>query len=407
MRDRITAFIIAMLLALLAPRCTADKLARVCPSQCFDGGKSQIGKGVCRAGVPVCDDDFNVIECVGQVTATPEVCDGVDNDCDGRIDQRSDGRALFVYPSPCELKTGVCTGAPYKCKGGEWVCDYGPRYSEIEQCDGVDNNCNGITDEDFTISDVGIDYGPSPYCYTGRAGSEFNSPCHPGRFACEGGTTVCINETTPAAHDLKCDSVDNDCNGIIDDPDLTITDAVDIVVGIDLSGSMQNTIGAVVMALQNFAETYSDPIYQFALVAMTPNEDGDLPHLILDLADFQTFIDTLSLTADGGGQEAAIDAIAYTCDNILNISFRSGARLLYVGFTDEPGASYQTPPINASEAILACQNAGLEVYHFSNDFAQFGPICTDTGGKHYDLSDDPYDLISDLNEILNAITCQN
>jgi hypothetical protein len=71
-----------------------------------------------------------------------EVCNGVDDDCNGRVD---DG----LEPRPCSRSNGpwTCTGTE-TCTGADgWVCD--APTPEAEKCDYVDNNCDGQTDEGF------------------------------------------------------------------------------------------------------------------------------------------------------------------------------------------------------------------------------------------------------------------
>ncbi len=83
--------------------------------------------------------------------SAPEICDGLDNDCNEVIDDN-----LTPSSQPCSLGEGECQafGLEYKiCQGAAgWSqtytnCDAVPGQPTDEICDGLDNNCNGQTDE--------------------------------------------------------------------------------------------------------------------------------------------------------------------------------------------------------------------------------------------------------------------
>ncbi len=80
--------------------------------------------------------------CVASSTA--EVCDGLDNDCDGQIDE--DIPLVRCGVGACE--------AVVQCEGGAMpLCV--PREPEPEACNLLDDNCNGLVDEGFGFGPVG------------------------------------------------------------------------------------------------------------------------------------------------------------------------------------------------------------------------------------------------------------
>ena len=142
--------------------------------------------GECRYGAEQCIAGSLV--CVGAQGPTTEICDGLDNDCNGLTDDNPFGQGF-----PCGTDVGECSFGQQACVGGVFVC-VGGQGPVLEVCNTLDDDCNGASD------DNPIDAG-------GPCGSNVGE-CTPGLFTCVGGVVGCLGAMGPFVE--ICDSLDND-----------------------------------------------------------------------------------------------------------------------------------------------------------------------------------------------------
>jgi hypothetical protein len=102
--------------------------------------------GVCSPGTTACTG--GAIKCNQNVQASAEVCDGIDNDCDGAVDNGNPGGGVACSTG----LQGVCAAGTTACTAGTIKCNQNVSAS-AEVCDGKDNDCNGKVDDSVTISD--------------------------------------------------------------------------------------------------------------------------------------------------------------------------------------------------------------------------------------------------------------
>jgi hypothetical protein len=158
-----------------------------------------------------------------------EICDGVDNDCDGLLDAEDDSAVLDSYFPDADGDGFGAGEALAACEQpsahvlSSSDCDDGdasvhPDADEL--CDGTDNDCDGLTDDDDESTSNGTESFPdldSDGFGDGSAGRAFCQA--PDGWLSD--SSDCDDADAlihPNALEI-CDGMDNDCNGFTDEAD--------------------------------------------------------------------------------------------------------------------------------------------------------------------------------------------
>ena len=208
----------------------------------FDGyGNSEVTQDACTAPLGFV---HNALDCDDSVPTTHpgalEICDGVDNNCDGSIDEDAvnantyyidadgDGFGGTTSIHSCTLPEGY-TVASLDCDDGN--ADIHP--DALEACDGSDNNCDGVVDgADATDAVVWyLDFDVDGY---GTPLISQRSCQQPTGYVSNSSDCDDVNTQSYPNADEFCDLIDNDCDGVVDESDAV--DAMTWYLDVDSDG---------------------------------------------------------------------------------------------------------------------------------------------------------------------------
>ena len=165
-----------------------------------------------------CDDGD-----AGVSASAREICDGLDQDCDGRIDEGALGRSAYYldadgdgHGDPAVIEVACAAPEGYVASPGDCDDDAALRHpGALELCDRVDNDCDGTTDEgadpvDWYRDMDGDGFGTGPVVAT-------RCDVLAGHAPRDGDCNDDDSSIHPDATEVCEGSVDEDCDTMVDE----------------------------------------------------------------------------------------------------------------------------------------------------------------------------------------------
>jgi len=162
--------------------------------------------GECQQGITDCVGGAMVVTQT-EIGPSAETCNGVDDDCDGTIDNGS-----FAITTGTDV--GECQQGITDCVGGSMVVTQTEIGPTTEVCNGLDDNCDGSIDEGF----------PSQIFYRDADSDSYGDPNNttqdcvvPAGFVDNSADCDDTDDSIKPGATEKYDGIDNNCNGQVDE----------------------------------------------------------------------------------------------------------------------------------------------------------------------------------------------
>ena len=318
--------------------------------------------GQCTYGTRACTFD-GWSECIGAVGPTEEICDGLDNDCISGIDDSfPEQHQLCGFVEGANYGVGMCTPGVMKCDNGSLYCDGHVGPTE-ETCDGLDNNCDGSIDEGVANTTAIVCYdGPDGTMAIGecRAGVRycedggFDGPCDgqvlPVQEICDNLDNNCNGEVDEGFDTRGVDLVFIiDISGSFEQEITSMIQGITPLLDDPITSNFR--FGLAVIGKQDGGGH-----------APATTRHSEMVTNFVPAEEFLEYLQAMQLIPDGG-IEPSIDAALWCMNGTYNFSWTPGSQKVIILMTDEQ-AQTTTSQTAANVNQYAVDN-GFEIFVFA------------------------------------------
>ena len=318
--------------------------------------------GQCNYGLRTCTFD-GWSECVGAVGPSEEICDGLDNDCNSEIDDNfPEQHQLCGFVEGADYGVGVCTPGVMTCTSGRLFCEGHIGPSE-EVCDGLDNNCDGSVDEGVANTTAIVCYdGPAGTMAIGecRAGIRyctdggFDVPCDgqvlPVEEICDDKDNDCDGEVDEGFDNRGVDLVFViDISGSFEDEIESMIQGITPLLDDPITSNFR--FGLAVIGRQSTGN--QDPLLHRYSEMVTDFVAAD---------EFLEYLEAMRLIPDGG-IEPSIDVSLWSMNGMYPFSWDLGSQKVIILMTDELAQTVTGK--NVSEVNDYAVENGFEIFVFA------------------------------------------
>ncbi|TNE48665.1 MAG: LamG domain-containing protein [Deltaproteobacteria bacterium] len=187
---------------------------------CYTGDAKTRGKGICKDGVRTCNTNGTAYSaCTGEVKPKKEECNGVDDDCNGTPDEGCDcinGKTRSCYTGKTGCK--ALSNGNYNCTG---TCSPGVQTCTLGKWGACKGEVQPVTKEACDGKDDNCDGTPDDGC---QCTPKDTQACGTDEGECKKGTQTCDNSGKWGAcqGEIKakaetCNGKDDNCDGKVDE----------------------------------------------------------------------------------------------------------------------------------------------------------------------------------------------